>query len=979
MAGPANLINFCRSTNAPIIRPALLINTMIISAALVVPSIAMQGDTIADRVLGQVDVVHNGLNLIDAAGMLNPEAVSLDTSVTPNRLYVSDNGNNRVLGYKDVSTFVTGRAPDLVIGQPDFLSGACNQGSSVAATASSLCVPVGLAVDASGNLYVADAENSRVLEFNTPFAGCASFPCVGGAANEVFGQAGNFATTDCDGGGISADTLCFPVGVGLDPNGHLYVVDEADNRALEYSLPLTNTTANFVFGQNGSLNSNTCNLGGVSASSLCAPSGVALDSTGKLYIADSENNRVLEFNTPLTNSAANLVIGQGGSFTSGGCNQGGISANSLCGPEGLALDPSDDLYVADVDNNRVLEYTNPLTTDTTADIVFGQSNFASSGCNQGATTAGAGTLCNPAGVAIDSHENLYVADDENHRVLEYNTPLTTDTIADIALGQLDFFHDGQNLIDARGLDNPQAIAIDTSIVPNRLYIADALNNRVMGYKDVTTFANGGPADLVIGQADFLSGVCNFDGIAANSLCDPFAVGVDGAGNLYVADESNNRVLEYDNPFAGCGSFPCIGGAAKVVFGQSGSFSSNDCNKGGVGPNSLCAPAGIALDSANNLYVSDFGNNRIMEYDAPLTTDTVADRVLGQGSSFTSDSCGLSANGLCMPMGLALDDGGHLFAADSGNSRVLEYQTPLTGDTANLVIGQSDSISGSCNADGVTADSLCMPEGVAIDSGGDLYVADQSNNRILEYNPPLSTGMAAHLVFGQGGSFGSNVCDFDGASGNADSLCNPSGVSVDNVGNLYVADTMNNRVLEYDQPLVPPLPTPTATATATTASETATATATATVTATPTATATATPTATATLTTTATATPTSTATATPTATATATATPTAIATATATATVTPTTTATATPTRTATATATPTASVSPTATATSTDTATATPTGTPTMFATNTATPTPTPACTGPTSIDQCKNGGWLQFGCGFTSQGVCINFVHHLK
>jgi sugar lactone lactonase YvrE len=953
MASPTNLLNFPRVANARIIRPALLITAVFISVALVVPSIAMQGDTIADRVLGQVDLVHNGMNLIDAAGMLSPEAVTVDTSVTPNRLYVSDTGNSRVLGYKDVSTFATGGAADLVIGQPDFLSGACNQGSTVAATASSLCLPIGLEVDAGGNLYVADAENSRVLEFNTPFAGCSSFPCVGGAADEVFGQAGSFTTTACDGGSISADTLCFPVGVALDPNGNLYVVDEADNRALEYSSPLTNTTANLVFGQNGSFNSNTCNPGGISASSLCAPSAVAVDSTGKLYISDAENNRVLEFNTPLTNSVANLVIGQGG-FTSGSCDMGGVNAGSLCEPEGLTVDLSNNLYVTDLGNNRVLEYNTPLTTDTTADTVLGQSNFVSSGCNQGATTASAGTLCNPAGVAIDSNENVYVADYENSRVLQYNSPLTTGTIANIALGQLDFSHDAGNLIDARSLDSPQAIAIDTTVVPNRLYIADAQNNRVIGYKDVTNFANGGPADLVIGQADFLSGVCNFDGIAADSLCNPFAIGVDSAGNLYVADEANNRVLEYDSPFAGCGSFPCIGGPAKLVFGQSGSFTSNGCNKGGVSSISLCAPAGIALDSANNLYISDSGNNRIMEYDEPLTTDTVADRVLGQGSSFTSDSCGLSANGLCMPMGLALDSGGHLFAADSGNSRVLEYQAPLIGDTANLVIGQADSISGSCNGDGVTADSLCMPEAVAIDAGGDLYVADQSNSRVLEYNPPLSTGMAADLVFGQGGSFGSNVCDFDGASGSPDNLCNPSGASVDTLGNLYVADTMNNRVVEYDQPLVPPSPTPTATAT-----PTASATATATATATPTPTATATATATSTATVTATATPTATATATITATATPPPTATVTATATSTATVT--------------ATATPTATASPTATAT----ATATPTASAT--ATITATATPTPACIGPTSVDQCKNGGWQQFSCGFTGQGACINFVHHLK
>src|SRR5208283_2780185 len=100
------------------VRPALLISTLIIGAALVVPSMAMQGDTVADRVLGQLDFVHNALNLTDASGMWSPHSVAIDPSVTPNRLYVSDSGNSRILGYKDVATFVNGGAADLVIGQP---------------------------------------------------------------------------------------------------------------------------------------------------------------------------------------------------------------------------------------------------------------------------------------------------------------------------------------------------------------------------------------------------------------------------------------------------------------------------------------------------------------------------------------------------------------------------------------------------------------------------------------------------------------------------------------------------------------------------------------------------------------------------------------------------------------------------------------------------------------------------------------------
>src|SRR5258708_33760579 len=183
----------CGSAAKGLARPELMIAWVIIGAALAPPSIAMLGDTIADRVLGQLDFVHDGANLIDARGMLNPQSVAIDSSVTPNRLYVTDTNNSRVLAYNNVATFVNGKAADLVIGQPNFISGDCNL-NSVSASAASLCAPIGVAVDSSGNLCVADSDYSRAPEYNTPFAACGSFACIGGPANKVFGQGGSFTS-----------------------------------------------------------------------------------------------------------------------------------------------------------------------------------------------------------------------------------------------------------------------------------------------------------------------------------------------------------------------------------------------------------------------------------------------------------------------------------------------------------------------------------------------------------------------------------------------------------------------------------------------------------------------------------------------------------------------------------------------------------------------------------------------------------------
>ncbi|MGA8792471.1 hypothetical protein [Candidatus Binatus sp.] len=932
---------------------------LIIAATLATPSIA--GDGIADLVLGQANFTYNAPNFPDAQKLNSPQGVAIDASTTPNRLYVADVQNSRVLGWKDVTAFTNGAPADLVIGQPDPYSTACNSDTGGGnPTDDDLCNPYGVAVDAAGNLYVADANNNRVLKYTTPFAGCGSFPCVGGSANMVFGQGGSFnSNTANNGGEPSANNLNSPWGVAVDGNGNLYVADTVNNRVLEYNAPLTNAaTANLVFGQGGIFTSNTGNNGGASANSLYLPVGVAVDASGDLYVADYFNSRILEYNTPLTVTAtpgsgdttADLVFGQGGSFTSHTPNYGGLSASSLNYPFGVAVGASGDLYVADYLNSRVLEYNTPLTYGTTANLVFGQGGSpTSTGCNSD-TEGGnptANDLCYPWGIAADAAGNLYVADTSNNRVLEYDTPLAPNITADVVVGQPDFLHNLPNFPDQYSLYNPFAVTIDTSTTPNRLYVADESNSRVLGWKNVTAFTNGAPADLVIGQPDFLSVACNTGGTSGSSLCYPYGITVDASGNLYVADYVNSRVLEYTTPFAGCdNSFPCVGASANMVFGQGGSPISTGCNSdtegGNPTANDLCYPYGVAVDAAGNLYVADASNNRVLEYNAPLTNGATANLVLGQGGIFTSTGCNSdtdgsnpTANDLCEPSGVALDASGDLYVADNGNSRVLEYNTPLTnGASANMVFGQGGSpTSNGCNSDteggNPTANDLCYPYGVAVDAAGDLYVADNSNNRVLEYNTPLTNGATANTVFGQGDSFTSSDCNFGGTSASPGSLCGPSGAAVDASGNLYVADTTNNRVLKYKTPL---------TGTTATATATATATQTATSTATPTATATATATPTRTIAATATPTRTATATATPTRTIATTATPTRTATATAT----PTRTATATATRTATATPTRTATPTATRTATATATATRTATATPTRTATPTATATPKP-------------------------------------
>jgi sugar lactone lactonase YvrE len=278
-----------------------------------------------------------------------------------------------------------------------------NSANNGGITATSLASPFDDVLASSGELYVCDSGNNRVLYY----------PAGSTTATRVYGQSGNFITNSVNSGGLSAISLNTPQGLALDSSGNLYVSDSGNNRVLYY--PAGSTTATRVYGQSGSFITNSVNSGGLSATSLNAPQGLALDSTGNLYISDSGNNRILYY--PAGQTTATQVYGQSGSFITGVVNNAGISASSLSSPAGLNVDVAGNLYVSDSGNNRVLYYP---AGQTTATRVYGQGgSFASN-------TAGisASNLANPKGISVDSSGNIAVAEYSNNRLLKFQTSLS---------------------------------------------------------------------------------------------------------------------------------------------------------------------------------------------------------------------------------------------------------------------------------------------------------------------------------------------------------------------------------------------------------------------------------------------------------------------------------------------------------------------------------------------------------------------------
>lgn len=836
----------------------------VVAAGATVALVAMAADRqTASLVFGQVDFYKNAPNLVDAAGMASPRAVAIDTASPTHHVWVADTGNSRVLGWNDESAYVSGAAADIVIGQGDFLSAAANQGG--APGAATLSSPAGVAVDRLGNLYISDSGNNRVMVFSAPLSGFSGAPIAGAAASAVFGQGGNFQTNGgCAPAAVSSATLCQPEGIALDPAGNLFVADAGDNRVLGYFTPMAgaqisppaDTSADLIFGQSDGSGS-ACNQGGgtATAATLCfevggAPFGsvgVTTDGAGNLFVTDSGNSRALEYTGPfgasqIDSTAARLVF----------------SETNLSEPSGVAVDGAGNLYIAWNQGGEIRVYE---------DAVGGPNTLANLTIGPGVNNPSSGSFLNLGGLAIDGAANLYVADTGNNRVLEFNegTSFGT-TTASRALGQPDFAHGAVNRVDGAGLAAPAGLAIGMAGAQTAVYVADTQNNRVLGWIGPAAPAIGA-ADIVIGQSDFISSQPNAGaGEGATTLSAPIGAATDSSGNLFVADSRNNRVLEFADPAAACGSYPCVDSAPAIaVFGTCGSFKENVCAPPGtVSATSLFNPSAVAFDRVGDLLVSDSGNSRVLEFKPPFAAAPAAFAVFGQDGSFSTIGCnpdGVSAMSLCAPGGIATDSAGDLFVADTDNNRVLEFAAPfLSSPQASVVFGQNGSFTSNIpDVGGASSATLYRPGAVALDSRGNLYVADAMNNRVLEFAPPYIGAPAAIAVFGQSGmsaidpNLGIAPEDLDGLG--PDSLFAPAAIAVDDGGDLYVADLSNNRVLMYPDP--PPSPTPSATAT-------------------PTATSTATPAATPSMTATATATPSATATQSATATITPTATPTPVA-------------------------------------------------------------------------------------------------------
>ena len=352
--------------------------------------------------------------------------------------------------------------------------------------------------------------------------------------------------------------------------------------------------------------------------------------------------------------AASYVIGQPGF----GANAAAVTATGLNQPAQAVIDPATGkVFVCDQGNNRILRYpsTAAMSNGAAAEAVLGQGYFTTN-----APDLTADGLNLPSGIAIDASGNLWVADASNNRVLRYANAATiaSGAAASGVLGQPNFVTANYATVSSKSMYIPESVFCSGTT----LWVADTYNMRVLRFGNAASLANGSSAAAEFGQPNFTTGAYNSTP-SATQLSYPTSMYVDGAGNLWVADDGFDRVLMFPNaPTAANGE------AATLVLGQL-AFNTDGA---GLTAATFDYPSGIYGDALGNMYVTDYGNSRILIFRnaASLSNGSAATYVLGQ-TNFSSNGAGDGASQVTYPSGLFVSKS-VLLAADVGNNRVLVY-------------------------------------------------------------------------------------------------------------------------------------------------------------------------------------------------------------------------------------------------------------------------------------------------------------------
>ena len=608
----------------------------------------------------------------------------------------------------------------------------------------------------------------------------------------------------------------------------LYVADTGNNRVLAWRNPASapkGAPADMVIGQRDMLttlsqgpeqNSTELRITG----GFSSPTALTVDRDGNLYVADSGNNRVVRYPRPFEQQneilQSDLVIGQRAINQGRQPNQGIAPSNktlALAGSSGafrvgITLDASNNLWISDPLNNRVLRFPPSQlaanTNEPQADLVLGQPDFSTTKIVDPPQNVqlNKNNVINPSGISFDAAGRLFIAD-TRQRVTMWLPPFRTGMSASRILGASE-----DPSLSATRLGGNNGPPETSFSIGNDLYVLDTGNNRILRYGNPDSWAAESatvisPAALsVIGQSDFTQNEPNRSvrgDARADSLFGPTSATLAG-GYLWIADANNNRIVGYPQN---------VLTTADRLLGQL-DFQyrgPNITKQQGFNFNSTIGlVAGVAVDYTSDpprLYIADTGNNRILGFrDARnIRSGDLPDLLIGQSdynrntiNFSTGDPNVVLERGFNAPAGVAVDPQGNLWVADTGNGRVMRFPKPFEQTTpvnlrANLCLGQANCFARPQRE--ATGRNMNSPIGIAFMVDGHVLVSDFAHNRVLQYRRPPGAdfvdGQTASVVIGQR--------DFSSSAGGVDSdkLNSPRFITIDSSDRLYVADTNNNRI------------------------------------------------------------------------------------------------------------------------------------------------------------------------------------------
>ncbi len=362
-------------------------------------------------------------------------------------------------------------------------------------------------------------------------------------------------------------------------------------------------------------------------------------------------------------------------------------------------------------------------------------------------------------------------------------------IANLVLGQADFVT-GTNAPQSSSfsLNDARCVAIDP--VSGKIFVSDGGQGRVIRFPNAASLTNGAGAEAVFGKPNFSDTTSANGTQGMNSVR---GISLDRKGRLWVAEASNNRVLCFEAAI-----YRSSHAHADRVFGQPDFITTTS----GITAAKFNLPETAVVDSADRLWVSDYTNNRVLRFDSISTKSNgaSADGVLGQ-ALFTTSSSGSGASQMGNPVGLAVSSTGTLFVADNSNNRITRFPNAATlanGSAATGVLGQLDFVT---TSSGITQSKLSTPSGIWLTPTGDLWVIEESNNRVLRFNSAatITSGSPASGVIGQ-----ANFTTNNAATTNRGINPGLAWPTVDSAGNLWIGDRSNNRVLRFPPDTTLPL-------------------------------------------------------------------------------------------------------------------------------------------------------------------------------